>query len=65
MVRLVEGSDHERPATPFLRRRMGYGTVGGCLGCLTVIVIVIVLMFLAAYFGPGNPFGLVVWATTG
>jgi hypothetical protein len=29
----------------FLRRRMGYGTVGGCLGCLTVIFILAFLFF--------------------
>jgi hypothetical protein len=61
----VTPPDHDEDHPPFLKRRMGYGTVGGCLGCLTVIVIVIVLMLLGAYFGPGNPFGLVVWATAG
>ena len=38
---------------PFLKRRMGYGTVGGCLGCLTVILFVIVLFLLVGLlFGP-------------
>jgi hypothetical protein len=39
---------------------MGYGTVGGCLRCLTFIIILIVLGFLVVYFGPGNPLGLIV-----
>ena len=37
---------------PFLKRRMGYGTVGDCLGCLTVILFFIVLLLLIGLFGP-------------
>ena len=38
---------------PFLKRPMGYGTVGGCLGCLTVILFLIVLfLLLGLFFGP-------------
>jgi len=31
---------------------MGYGTVGDCLGCLTVILFFIVLLLLIGLFGP-------------
>lgn len=47
-------SDRERePQPPFLKRGMGYGTVGGCLGCLGVIVFFIVLFLLIWLLSPG------------
>lgn len=45
-------ADEPELQPPFLKRRMGYGTVGGCLGCLTVILFVIVLFLLIGLFGP-------------
>jgi hypothetical protein len=61
----VTPPDHDEDHPPFLKRPVGYGTMGGLLGCLTFIIIWIVLGFLIAYFGPGKPLGLVVWASTG
>ena len=38
--------------TPYLKQPMGYGTKGGCLGCLTVIVVVALVLLLLGLYSP-------------
>jgi hypothetical protein len=53
---VVEREDDTDPnrqgGRPYLKQPVGYGTKGGCLGCLMVIVVVALVLILLALSSP-------------
>jgi hypothetical protein len=45
---MVTGPQGEPPRLPFLKRPMGYGTVGGCLITIFVLLLLFVAFILVA-----------------